>query len=209
MKDRSGEKDMAPRHLLPALLLLALPLMGMSCSGMSYKASADCKTGGGGCTIHGEIGGTLPFAPQGIVEQTLYALTGTADAGAFSLDMSDSTVTIPATGSLTVKLINSASGITRASKNFPWKRVGTNIVLTDPNSVNAWAMNNGGDADSVDYDLLPFVTSESNGWNTLAVAANYEGETQAYATTTWKAQFCPNDPLKAKHGRGAGIRYCP
>lgn len=171
MKDRSGEQNMAARHLLPALLL-AIPLMGMSCSGMQYKASADCKTGGGSCTIHGEVSGTLPFAPQGIVEQTLYAFTGTADAGAFSLDMSDSTVAVPSTGSLTVRLINSASGITRASRIFPWKRVGMNIVLTDPASVNAWAINNGGDADSVTYDLLPFVTSESPGWNTLAAAAN-------------------------------------
>ena len=137
------------------------------------------------------------------------AVVGCIDAGSFYLDVSDSTVAVPATGYVTVGLVDSGTGTTQASKVFPWIRSGSVIALRDPAAVNAWATANGGAADSVKYDLHQFQTDETPGWNTLAIAAEYEGATEAFATTTWKgAQPCPNDP-KRKNGNPNGIRFCP
>ena len=52
------------------------------------------------------------------------AVVGSFDAGSFHLDVSDSTVAIPATGYVTVGLVDSGTGTTQASKVFPWIRSG-------------------------------------------------------------------------------------
>lgn len=36
------------------------------------------------------------------------------------------------------------------------------------------------------YRMHPFITTESNGWNTLVMADTYEGEVQAVASTRWR-----------------------
>lgn len=171
---------------------------------MQFKGSIKCRSGDG-CEVGGEISGTLPLAPKGDFAKALATVIGSVDAGAFTLDVSDSTVTVPTTGYVTVKLIDSSTGSVQASKVFPWIRSGTLISLADPMAVNVWAEANAGSANSVEYNLHKFQTSESPGWNTLAVASNYEGQTEAYATTTWRySQICPNDPLrKQKDGPGA------
>ena len=194
-----------------------LPLMGMSCAGMNYKVSGECKSGDG-CSIHGEISGTIPSSlrslpPQqrGALAQAWYAISGTASAGDFSLDISDSTVAIPDAGLLTVRLIDSSTGVVTASKTFPWVLSGSDIVFSDPAAVDSWAINNAGPADSVDYDLLPFAPTEAPGWNTLAAAANVDGETHAYTTVTWRrVQTCPDVPLRNGDARsGNNIIHCP
>ena len=176
---------------------------------MQYKGSIKCRSGEG-CEVGGEISGTLPLAPKGDFAKAVAAGIGSIDAGAFTLDVGDSTVTVPATGDVTVELIDSSTGLAQASRVFPWVRSGTVIRLQDPATVNAWAQASAGSADSVEYNLHKFQTDETPGWNTLAVASIYEGQTEAYATTTWRfSQACPNDPLK-KCKRGApGIRFCP
>lgn len=199
---------LSPKYI-GLVFLLSIPLMGMKCAGAQYKVSGECSTGGN-CTVRGEISGTLPLAPKGELAAMMAGVIGSVDAGSFSLDVSDSSVTVPATGYVTVSLVDSASGMTQASKVFPWARSGSVIALSDPAAVSAWATANGGTADSVDYDLHSFQTTETPGWNTLAIAAEYEGMTEAFSTTTWKgAQLCPNDPKRKNGGEPNGIRYCP
>jgi len=198
---------LSPKYI-GLVFLLTIPLMGMKCSGAQYKVSGECSTGGN-CTVRGEISGTLPLAPEGGFAAIMAAVVGSIDAGSFYLDVSDSTVVVPATGYVTVGLVDSVTGTTQTSKVFPWIRSGSVIALRDPTAVNTWATANGGVADSVKYDLHQFQADESPGWNTLAIAAEYEGATEAFATTTWKgAQLCPNDP-KRKNGSSNGIRFCP
>lgn len=199
---------LSPKYI-GLVFLLTIPLMGMRCSGAQYKVSGECSTGGN-CTVRGEISGTLPLAPKGDFAAMMASVVGSVDAGSFYLDVSDSTVTVPASGYVTVGLVDSGTGTTLASRVFPWIRSGTVITLGDPEAVNAWATSNGGIADSVKYDLHQFQAEESPGWNTLAIAAEYEGATEAFATTTWKgAQFCPNDPKRKNGGNPNGIRFCP
>ena len=199
---------LSPKHI-GLVFLLAIPLMGMRCSGAQYKVSGECSTGGG-CTVGGEVSGTLPLAPKGEFAAMVAAVIGSVDAGSFTLDVSDSSVTVPASGYVTVDLVDSASGMTQASRVFPWIRSGTFITLGDPAAVNAWATTNAGNADSVEYNLHQFQTVESSGWNTLALAAEYEGMTEAFATTTWKgAQVCPNDPKRKNSSGPNGLRNCP
>lgn len=176
---------------------------------MQYKASAECKIGGD-CVVRGEVSGTLPLAPKDGFTAALATLTESVDAGSFSLDVSDSSVDIADTGLVTIKLVEGGSGTIQASKIFAWNRIGSSVVLADPAAVNAWASANGATADSVLYDLHEFKATESPGWNTLAVAAQYDGLTEAYATTTWRTgQICPGDPKKGINGDPQGIRYCP
>lgn len=179
-----------------AVLLLAIPLMGMKCSA---EGTVECKSG---CGVKGTVRGEWEMLRNLPGGDRLLALADTFDAALWVMDVSQSNVTMPATGSVTIKLVNTATGAVRASATFPWTRTGNLVKLANPNAVNTWAAQNGGDADTLTYELAQFQTSQSTGTNTLAVAQKYNGDLLSAASTTWTGQVCPNDPL-------VGIRYCP
>lgn len=188
------------KRLIPLILIASIPLMGMSCSGVQWKVTAKCKTGGE-CEVGGEMGGTLP-KQKGSLLDMLYLSGDTIDAAAFAIDVSDSSVSVPNTGNVTVRLVDSANNSTVASQNFPWVLNGSSIVLSDPNAVNNWAMQYGGNADTVKYDLSPFQTTQQVGTNTFVAEAIYDGDTRASDTEQFRGTaLCK----KSKQG----IIYCP
>ena len=188
------------KRIIALMLLAAIPLMGFSCAGTSWKVTGKCKTGGE-CEIGGEIGGTLPKQKQTLLESIFFA-GDTIDAGSFNVDVSESSVSVPNTGNVTVRLVDSASSSIVASSNFPWVLNGASIVLANPTAVNDWAMQYGGTADSVQYDLSPFQTTQDMGINILAVAAIYDESVRATDTETFRGTaMCKKNKQ--------GIIYCP
>lgn len=188
------------KRIIAVIFLATIPLMGFSCAGVTWKVTGKCKTGGE-CEVGGEMGGTLPKQKQTLLE-TIFFAGDTIDAGSFNVDVSESSVSVPNTGNVTVRLVESASNSIVASSNFPWVLNGTRIVLANPTTVNDWAMQYGGTADLVRYDLSPFQTTQEVGTNTLAVAAIYEESVRATDTETFRGTATCK---KSKQG----IIYCP
>lgn len=194
-----------------ALLLLTLPLMGMRCATTSWEVAGKCKTGDG-CEVSGKIEGTfsneLRSQDRSLIERMMLT-SETIDAASFQIDVSQSTVTVPANGQVTLQLVDDSTGAIQASSIFPWTKNGLKIVLSDPDAVNNWALASGGTATSMLYDLHRFTTTEQSGWNTLSTTVIYDGDAKVSATTTWRGQVCPLDIRKANKAKGnPGIRYC-
>lgn len=138
-------------------------------------------------------------------------LAGSYDAALYTVDVSQSNVTVPAHGSVTIKLVNSSTGSVLASRTFGWTRTGTTIKLSDPSAVNSWAQQNGSGADAVKYQMAAFSTSQNQGLNTLTMTDEYDGQIQASASTTWRGPQCPLDLAskeESKVGPHPSMRYC-
>jgi hypothetical protein len=194
---------LSPRHLLP-LMLLTVPLMGMKCTA---EASVECP--GGKCNPKGSVKGEWEWLRGASFLENLHGLNEVLDARQFRIDVSQSSVGVPSQGFVTLRLVDSTSGAVQASRLFPWHKIGTQLVLTNPDVVNNWALENGDDADSVEYQLEQFSPTTSQGWNTLVTTPVYEGETLATASTTWRVgPTCPGDPLQ-KGKSSPGARHCP
>lgn len=164
---------------------LPMALMLSACSG-TWEAEATCSSSGP-CSVTGRVKGTFKSAvDQGsTILQMIAQSASVMDAAQFSIDVSGSTVIVPANGLVTIKLIHSQTGAIQAQNTFSWVKSGTDLVLVNPNAVNSWAMSQGGTADSMDYALHPFTVSQGPGSNQLQAATQYEGTTYASAVSVW------------------------
>src|SRR3546814_13143510 len=104
----------------------------------SDVCSSDLIAGGNG-------GSSMLSTRTGITSADLASV----DANSVVIDTSGSTVTIPNYGNITLKLVDSTSGLVFAARTFGWNKVGGEIKLSDPYSVNAWIQENGKDRKSV------------------------------------------------------------
>lgn len=191
-----------PLWLIGGVLLLSLPLMGMKCTA---EAHANCKSSSG-CEAGGSVKGEWEML-RNATKGAFATLTTSFDAANFVIDVSESSVTLPDQGNVTIQLINSSTNAIQASRTFPWVRAGTVLRLADPVAVNAWAQQNGGNADSFNYELESFYPSgQIVGLNTLATTSKYNGEVQSSASTTWRGLLCPYDD--AARGVNPRMRYC-
>lgn len=183
-------------------VVLAVPLMGMKCSG---EASAKVECGGGGCTKSGEIKGTWEFKERSALENIVVS-TDTFDAAQWKVSLSGSNVTVPAYGTVLLKLVESSTNAVVASRTFGWYRSGSVLLLSNPDSVNDWALANAGPADSLFYETGSFLTSEGTGTNNLVMSDVYENEQLTYAAYSWRSEsLCP----KRLDRHGNQIIYCP
>ncbi len=190
-----------PLWLAGGMLLLAMPLMGMKCTA---TGDASCSTGGRGCTVKGSVQGQWESL-KGMSAATGMNLASSFDAAEFDIDVAESTVTVPQTGQVTLELVNGPAGAVRASRTFGWVRFGNTIRLADPAMVNAWAQQNGSDADTVKYQLAAFQpTGQSAGLNTLTATSRYNGEVESSVSTTWRGPQCP----EATGSSHQNLRYC-
>lgn len=162
--------------LLMTTLMAAVAATG--CAGSKWRVSGKCQSGKG-CEVEGSIEGVIKSSGANLVAR-LYESREVFDAASFSLDISGSTLSVPAQGLVTVNLVDSGSGATVTSATVPWRRDGTSIVLSNPDAVNQWALAHGGSADSLNYKLHPFPTPSNYG--ELQVTSMYEGVTNASAT---------------------------
>lgn len=107
------------------------------------------------------------------------------DASLFLIDTSGSNVSIPAGGSVILKLFDSSGEVLVAAKSFAWERNGSNITLTDPMAVNQWMDSNGEGADKVRYDIPAFFATSSSENNTFSVKSVYSGDVKASSSYSW------------------------
>lgn len=172
--------------LLCAVLATAAGLTG--CEGeVEGRIYGECTGSGSNCKVGGEIKGKVVFKNQKM--KAAAQSSTTFDSARFALDVSDSSVTVPANGLVTIKLVDSRTNVIQAARDFAWVKAGEKLVLANPSAVDGWAHASAGSADSVRYDLKPFaVTGVSPGTNTLAVASEYNSQTFAYVSTTWSGR---------------------
>lgn len=169
------------------LIGLAAPLVLSltACAGANYKASAKCNSNGV-CEAGIEISGTMANSSlPGTMLEKLLLSNVVPDAAAVELDVSESTVGIPGAGFLTASLVNSVTGITQASAVFAWHKVGSRLKLSNPDSVNEWALAHGGAADTFKYDLHPFTVTQTEGINIFHVTQEVDGVSVISSSTSW------------------------
>ena len=128
------------RLLMLTALVAATATTG--CSGTKWRVSGKCQSGQG-CQIEGSVEGVIKSSGQSLLDQ-IYNSGSAVDAASFSIDTSGSTMSVPGNGHVTINLVVASSGATVASATVPWHRVGSAIVLSNPDSVNAWALASGG-----------------------------------------------------------------
>jgi hypothetical protein len=165
-------------------IVLIVSSVALAGCAANWKVKAACDTTKK-CSIEGEIGGTFPKSQS--LSYAMLSTSDVSDAADFYIETSGSTIAYPATGTVTINLINSSTGAIRASKLFAWTRTGTVIKLTDPSAVNAWAAASGGDADSMKYRMTRFQSDYGIGNQTIAAASVYEGTVTATATSTFQS----------------------
>jgi hypothetical protein len=178
--------------------ILALAAMFLTaCEPTEWEAEASCEGGSSSwkCSGKGKIKGT--FHTQQVYG--LYsASSSNLDAADFSIDLDGSTVVTPASGNVTISLVDSHANLVQAAKTFAWVKSGTRLYLVNPSEVNTWAQANAGSADTVRYQLQPFDVSGVNpGDNIFSVTSEYAGVPKAVSVTT----FSTSDG-------GCGIGYC-
>ncbi|MDP1697396.1 MAG: hypothetical protein Q8L45_06400 [Xanthomonadaceae bacterium] len=194
--------DIKQRVLAAAVMAATLGLSG--CSNLGWSAKAGCT--GSGCSVEGEIhGGAQKLMARGAHDLRLGDTGPTvadltmADIGDVAIDVSGSSVAVPFSGNITLKLVDSASGFVVASRTFAWSKVGQEIKLSDPSLVNIWIQDNGSGADDMQYALAPFPAAEVSGLNTFATSVTYAGEVQAASTYSWTGSgggSCSNCQVK-------------
>lgn len=177
------------KNALIAALALSSALVLSACGG-TWEAEATCKSDGG-CSVTGRVKGTFkaPGDKDKDKKKTLLQLLAesqsTFDAAQFSIDTSGSNVGVPSNGLVTIYLIDAEANSVQASRVFSWVRSGTDLILSDPNAVNEWALAEGGTANSLEYAVHEFAVSQNTGSNTLVATTQYEGATYASSTTSW------------------------
>lgn len=179
---------MEKKYLAMMIAPLALALSG--CATIEGRVYGECDNTGK-CKAGGEVKGTIQFKsyPSQSLLEAVLASGQAFDAAQFRLDVSQSTVTVPAYGTVVVSLVDSSTNAVTTSSRFSWTRVGNELVLSDPNAVNTWAYANGGTADSVRYALDPFNVALNPGERTFAIASEYEGTTVAASSYTWQPTY--------------------
>lgn len=195
-----------PLWLVGSVLLLSIPLMGAKCTATA-KAGVSCTSRR--CTKSASIGvqESWPLfqgAPMGVHTN----VASSFDAALYSVDVSQSTVTVPQQGDVTIELMDSSTGAVLATSTFAWTRTGTTIRLADPGAVNAWAQQDGSNADAVKYQMAQFQTSQHEGLNTLTMTDAYDGTVEASASTTWRGPPCPIPETSKTGGVQPDMRNC-
>lgn len=138
------------------------------------------------CEIGGKIGGTWGGSNKlTTLAQKISSFSVIPDAAQFALNISGSTIAYPLTGSAILTLRNADTDSIVASKSFNWYRSGNTIKLSDPDTVNAWALSAGSSANELTYKLTPFPLSSGYGQQTVSVQSVYEGSVTAASTTTY------------------------
>lgn len=174
-----------------AMAVMAATLGASGCAGVGWSVKGKCD--GTGCSAEGEVhGGTqqklMADGAQGLRsarDGASIADLAMMDVNEVAIDTSGSSVAVPFSGNITLKLLDSSSGFVFAARTFAWTKVGQEIKLSNPASVNIWIQDNGIGADDLQYALAPFPVSEASGLNTFATSVSYAGEVQAASTYTW------------------------
>lgn len=175
---------------------LLMCCIGLSACETTSESRVDWEIEGGcseanGCEIKGKMkgsfGGGEPeaqslrayAADSPLLANAMLAATQVPDAALFAIN-TGGTVGYPITGQVIIKLKNSSSGIVEAVDVFSWVRSGSVITLSDPDAVNAWAIAEGGSADTLDYNLVPWTPPFVPGEVSMAVQAKYENQVKAF-----------------------------
>jgi hypothetical protein len=128
----------------------------------------------------GEIGGTW-----------LDRSVASIDVGSLRFDVAGSDIPLPATGIVAVTVKDGAGG-TVGSSSFGWRRVGTQLVVTDPGALSRW-LSAYPNAVHAEYVIPGFSMPTDGRSHTVATAIRYGGDVKASARSTF-ANTCPPYP---------------
>lgn len=162
------------RFSAPFALSIALLLTG--CGG-TWELRAKCTTAQL-CEIEGEIGGTF------LVQKSGGTGTVPIDVSSTRISVAGSTVLLQPTGMVTLRALNSTSGVTVGVMSTAWIRVGDEIRFTSPAAVNAWGNSMFG-ADSLEFQLDPFPAITTPGENAISARLIHAGQVRAGQSTYW------------------------
>ena len=166
--------------------MIALCVAGLVGCKTTTTIKGECEVGGR-CTIGGSIIFEHTTEKTGTSMIDAIDAYGVApDAASFAIGIDGSTVQFPNTGTLVLSLVDSVAGQQVAARRFAWTRSGARLVLVDPDAVNAWALEVGGDADALRFVVDPFDVVESRTTlQVLDVSAIHDGVVLASSTSTW------------------------
>lgn len=118
--------------------------------------------------------------------------TVTLDAASMTIDVSDSNVSYPSTGAMTLKIVNRNNGSVLRTGSFGWFLSGSDLRFSNPSSVNSWLQSSGATASGyrVDYSL-----------DNLTVTNNEE---ISYVAATVEMYSAPIASASATYNSGGG-----
>jgi len=188
------------KSVLGSSFLLSVVAGLTGCGPATYEVSASCESDKK-CKVQGKISGTFGGGKKEVpLYQRLLSLAASEipDAAEFAIDVSGSSVAFPGSGITTLRLVNEASGVEVASREFSWVRVGSTLRLNDPNAVNAWVASDGGSATTLRYSMGQIQVGAIPGPNTINVASQYRGISRASASSDFVACTIHASPYPCK-----------
>lgn len=172
--------------------LMSVVVLAIVLSGCDVSVQPKVFPGGavgGQVKVKGDLWNLLvPFAKGGDKSQTSLVnaslSAGGFDAAQLSVDLSGTTIPLPASGVATVQLTYEGSDVVRTQAQFSVIRSGSILKFANSAAVNAWILNTVADGDEVQISYEAPDTS-SVGTNTLSMAVVAEGVTFASSEMTW------------------------
>lgn len=177
-----------------------------ACASVSWKCEIGGDVGqqqqaqgaGGGGVIHATLSGELFAAGIGGAVANMVGINSTLDSSQIAMDISDSSVSWPGSGSVALKIQNKTNNSILAARSFQWVRTGGTIRLSDPGSVDSWLLSTGANAGThkISYEFQNLTMPAQEGNNLLAVDVYYGSTPQATAAATipYSGGGRPNDP---------------
>lgn len=173
-------------RFIPPLLIAAVAVLLTGCSA-TWQLRAKCTTAQQ-CEVEGTIGGSF------IVEKSGISLP--IDVSSTVISVAGSTISVPASGMVTLRAVNSSSGSTVGVFSNGWVRNGSEIRFASPAAVNAWASSMYG-ATALEFSLDSFPVQAPQGLNVFSASLSHAGLVRAGQTTYWNAgctQFYCDEP---------------
>lgn len=142
---------------------------------------------------------TYDLASSEVVAISGYISSEEADlsainAAALTIDVSQSSVTFPAVGSVTLSIVSN-TGVVLASRPFSWVRNGNILSPSNPGEINAWLHTSGASpaTSRLRYSLDDVVVSASPGMNSVSTTVKVDDQSVANAAMTFVGPRCNKD----------------
>ena len=153
---------------------------------------------GGGGVINAKLSGELFATGIGGTMASMVGINSALDSSQIAMDISDSSVSWPGSGTLALKIQNRTSNSILAAQSFQWVRTGGTMHRSEPGAVDSWLLSSGANAGTpkISYEFQNLTMPAQEGNNLLAVDVYYGSTPQATAAATipYSGGGRPNDP---------------
>lgn len=171
-------------------MLAGCPSASLSCTesvqwGQPVKKPGTAQVVADVTTLVPSIGVTgVLFSPGG--------LSGGVDVSQFAIDTAGSSFAWPSTGVVVLTISNASTGAMIATQSFNFSVSGTEVVFSNPASVDSWITSTGANPSTseVTYAVQPFEVAAAPGTNTGQAAAKISGVTISTSSITFQGSSC-------------------